>query len=333
MNSSGDRSAPPPPDATERARVPPIPLASWVAWATRLEVRSIEVEARFDRPIRARDPLNVVARGLLGERLRDLRCLTRAPSCAGCTEAADCDYGLVFDDALGVAEGGSDGSGAPRPFWLQGVPASTEVAAGSALRARLLAVGPAIRALPYLDVALRGAMERLGAAPGLAVMGVHLSASRIAVAAVPALRPGTTLRIATATPVALRGNWDAARAACPAAPWLALLLRGAVRRLDQLATTFGGSDERPFASFPPLDDIEVLSGGLSRWTGARISHKQQRRIPLEGLAGDVVVRGRGLAEATPLLAAAGLFGIGKLTSMGFGVLDVSTPDEETAPRR
>ena len=100
------------------AREPAIPLAEWVAWATRLEVRSIRVEARYDRAVCTQDPLNVVARGLLGERLRDLRCLTRAPSCDGCPEWSRCDYGLVFEDASGVSEGGSDGSGAPRPFWL-----------------------------------------------------------------------------------------------------------------------------------------------------------------------------------------------------------------------
>lgn len=297
---------------------PPWPLDRWLTWATAFQMSSLTVDAvhRQSRPRRFDSPVNTIVRGWLGQRLRDLRCLTRTPSCVGCPETARCDYALVFDPALNASETDRDAEEVP-PFWLQGLPAEHALAPDTTLSLRLHAAGAALLRLPYLDVALRDAMTRLGATLSAStVQSVDLGAATVGAA--PA-----AVRISARSPLLLRGDRSACAKLCPPAPWFALLVRSGVRRLDRLRRAFGEPGDRPFLAMPALEALEVvdsLGPSVARWRDERYSHRQDQMMPFNGLVGSAVVRGDCVAALAPLLRALTVTGVGKATTMGFGDL-------------
>ena len=302
-------------------------LAPWVAGAQALRLRSIEIDAQVTRPLQLGSPACAVLRGLLGERLRDLRCLTRAPSCEGCTERARCDYARVMEAGAAQRNGrtGAGEAGATPPLWLQGMSAGEELAAGERLTARLVFGGDAAPVLPYLDVALRDALGRLGLSPIVRGPGpLALSATRLGDPGWPESGAGAGARgwrIRTRTPLLLRA--DPARLAidCPASPFLALLLRAGVRRLALLREGLGAERALPRALFPDLRGVRRRSGAMQAWSGSRYSRRQGQRMPLEGISGEVELEGDALAEMAPLLAVLPLVSVGKMTALGFGWIE------------
>jgi hypothetical protein len=50
-----------------------LPLEEWLGQLGALELTALDVAVRFRAPVRLADPAGAVVRGLLGERLRDLR--------------------------------------------------------------------------------------------------------------------------------------------------------------------------------------------------------------------------------------------------------------------
>jgi hypothetical protein len=284
-----------------------LPLVDWLQPALDLPLIEISVDVVIRRRIQLSSPTCAVLRGLMGKRLRDLRCLTGAASCAGCPETTRCDYARIF-------EGES-----PHPFWFQGVPATQAIESGVKLTCRLYLASPAHASAPYLDVALRDA---LGALDAEAV----LSPSRwrhepLGELAAPELPEGP-LHLRTETPMCLRGDDAICRQLCPRVPWFALLVRAGVRRLDALVRTFapprGG--RLPRAELPDLSKIDLLRGALARWSSSRFSHRQHRRMPLHGLAGDAILHGEHLHALVPLLRILAVTGVGKATSLGLGVV-------------
>ncbi len=297
-----------------------VPLPIWLDQLAALRLSSVQVEATFPRALRLDAPACAVLRGLLGERLRDLRCLTRAPTCGGCTEIAGCDYAAVFGAPPGQA---SDGTGS-HPYWLQGISADREAPAGAKLRARLVVGASVASVLPYLDVALRDALARLGAGPILPRDArPRIEASRIGPLEFPAWTHGVrTWRIEARSPLILRGDTAACEQACPKVPSLALLGRAGVRRLDALLRASSTEGELPRVAFPDLRGVEVVEGELRPWTASRFSQRQGQRYPLSGLIGSLTVRGEGMSELGVLLQALAITSIGKATTMGFGALAV-----------
>jgi hypothetical protein len=296
------------------AGAPRWPLPRWIDWAVDFKVVSLSVDAVcLDPGDRRHDaPFNTVVRGLIGERLRDLRCLTRAATCAGCPETSRCDYAGVFDRRLPKTESDSEGDEVP-PFWLQGLPAGRTLARGAQLSIRLHVTGRAVGVLPYLDVACRDALVRVGMRPSASV--VHSTDLRTLMD-----EPTTnTLRITARSPLRLRGDMARSRRDCPAVPWFALLVRSGVRRLDRLRMAFGEPGARPFLEMPVLDDVEVVSGhgdSMRSWRDTR------KGVPLTGLMGSAVVAGEGVRRLVPLLRVLTITNVGKATTMGFGDLAI-----------
>ena len=314
MSASSSHNSSQPGDAA------PLPLHRWLGQLAALELTALDIAVHFRAPIRLADPACAVVRGLLGERLRDLRCLTRAPTCEGCADTTRCDYARIFTGEA-ASSALRTGARALHPYWLQGLPVARTIDAGTRLTARLTVTGPAASALPYLDVALRDALARIGALPRESAP--ELSASRTQRLALPLAEPvpGASLwRIEASTPLVLRGDPDACERACPRAPWLALLVRAGIRRLDALLGAFSPVAAPPRVEMPRLDDVEVVEGQLVRWRGSRFSQRQGQRFPLDGLTGNAVVRGPAMATAGTLLRVLEVTGVGKATSMGFGVL-------------
>jgi hypothetical protein len=295
----------------------PLPLPAWLDQLAALDLTALDVDATFLHPSVLRDPASAVARGLLGERLRSHCCLTRAPTCDACPETARCDYARIFAgdvDPLALP-GGARGL---HPYWLRGLPADSAIPAGARFTARLVVTAFAAPVLPYLDIALREALVRLG---GPSPAPPRLSSSRTAPVRLPLAVPAARLwRIEALTPLVLRGDTEACARACPAAPWLALIARVGVRRVDALLRAFSPAPPPPRVAFPRMDDVEVVSGGLSPRKISRYSRRQGRRFPLDGLVGSAVVRGEAMPALGALLAALSETGVGKATTMGFGVL-------------
>jgi len=131
-------------------------------------------------------------------------------------------------------------------------------------------------------------------------------------------------RIEARTPLVLRGDVARCERACPRAPWLALLVRAGIRRLDALLGAFTPRGVRPRVEMPRLEEVEVVEGRVASWRGSRFSRRQGRRFPLEGLRGSAVLRGAAMRDIGTLLRVLEVTGVGKATSMGFGAL-AATP--------
>src|SRR5882724_9600812 len=71
------------------------PLATWLEPALALPLIEIALDVTIRTSVSVNSPACAVVRGLIGQRLRDLRCLTGAPTCSGCPVAAACDYGRI----------------------------------------------------------------------------------------------------------------------------------------------------------------------------------------------------------------------------------------------
>ena len=295
------------------------PLSAWLARLGALPVTRVAVEARCVRGLDMADPICAVARGLAGERLRDLRCLTRTPTCEACLRAEACDYARIV--------GAEAMDGDVHPYWLQGLPASNVVRAGAVVDAAILVAGEMSARAPYLDVALRDALVRLGSEDdaGADVRWV-LGPSRVEpVRLVAAAEPGPVDRITIdiRTPLLLRGDFERARELCPSKPWFGLLVRAGIRRLDALlGMTAAG--ERPRVELPSVASVRHVAGEVVAWSSSRWSRRQDRRFPLEGWTGSITLAGDGLAEILPLLRVLEATGVGRKTTMGFGWIIVTT---------
>jgi len=292
-----------------------LPLGAWLEPALALPLIEIALDVTIRTPVIVSSPACAVVRGLIGQRLRDLRCLTGAPTCSGCPVAAACDYGRIF-------EGGS-----PHSFWIQGIPATTELDPGAQFAARLYLAAPAHTVAQYLDVTLRDALRALDPDAVLSASQVRsVTLGELMPAAPPPPEDGQ-LHLRTETPLWLRGDEELCRALCPRVPWLALLARAGIRRLDALVRAFAppAGGKLPRAELPDLVTVELIRGAFTPWSSSRFSHRQHQRMPLEGLQGDAVVHGPHLAALAPLLRALTVTSVGKSTSLGLGTLRVVTP--------
>jgi hypothetical protein len=154
--------------------------------------------------------------------------------------------------------------------------------------------------------------------------------------------PASEVWIRATTPLCLRGDEVASHRLCPQVPWLGLLVRAGVRRLDALVRSFalpeGG--RTPRAQLPDLSAVTAVRDTLAPWTSTRFSHRQDRRVPLTGVDGEAVLVGEALRPLAPLLGALTVSSVGKATSLGLGGLAVTpvrcshaTPQPVHADRR
>lgn len=290
----------------------PLPLDEWLRPALRLPLFELTLDVTLRSPVRVSSPICAVVRGLLGQRLRDLRCLTGAPRCDGCPRTADCDYARIFD------------SQDIHPFWFRGLPATDHAAPGTRCTVTLYLAAPAQPPAPYVDVALRDALRLLAPDAVLApTRWRRLDLGDL----LPAAPPPGSLRLRTATPWLLRGDEDAYRRRCPQVPWFSLLVGAGVRRIDALVRRFAAptEDRVSRAVLPELTDVALVAGRMSPWSSSRFSHRQRRRMPLRGLHGDVTLDGSQLAATVLLLRVLAVTGVGKSTSLGLGAFDLIDP--------
>ena len=291
-------------------------------WLTQLHINTkvVTVTAEVIDPVELSNPVCAVVRGLIGNRLRQLLCTGHTPCKSACDLPDTCGYAQIFEtDADTVA--GAHGADAVRPYWLAGLPVDTRLAPGECLTARLTLVGPAKIHAPYFHVALLDALKSLGRPQAVEVTESDATDGRIAAPSAPT----STVTVATRTPIVVkRGNaWNRCADECPAEPWVARLARLGVVRLRALESAYGGRADPIRLDWPSWHAIE-RTGSLERWRGSRFSHRQQQRMPTDGVRGHLTLTGPGAEELGRLFGSIAQVGIGKHTTMGFGSIEVGS---------
>lgn len=289
----------------------PLALADWLSALSAITVHELSLTVTIARATRFDQPVNVVARGLLGDAFRARRCLTAAPTCVGCDEASACDFDRVFERDEGMGQ---------RSFWLRGLTAARSLDAGSSLRVTLSALESERGALPDFMAALRHALERLGVHTEF--NSVALIARRSEALSLRRDEEARSIRVNAMTPLLLRGDEAAAGSLCPHAPGFAMLLRAGVRRLAGMLRANAPGDPVARVEWPALQGLRCTDDQMTRWRDARVSRAQGRRQPLEGLVGSAVLEGEGVSDLLPLLRVLERVGVGRKTSFGFGELRV-----------
>lgn len=289
-------------------------LASWMTRVREIPLREVTARVRMRAGFVSPEPPCAKLRGLLGEKLRALRCLTGAARCAGCASAQDCDFAQL----LGAPEAGVEGD-EPRPYWLRGIPAEP-MEPGAAHTARLVFVEDAVASPEALAVAWVDALERLGT-------NLHQRNTVTDLEAGPLRWPASerdavrALRIRCETPLVLRGDLARSRENCPGFPPLMLLASAGLRRVAMLLEAFEGAPlER--VRLPTARGILAREDRFRPWRAERVSRRQDRAIPIEAWHGSVELEGDELRSFAPLLQALSVLQVGKATSQGFGALTV-----------
>lgn len=283
------------------------PLSSWLAAGAHLHVTRFRVLVTPRRPGRLRNPVSAVVRGLLGERLRALQCVTRASVCDGCPETLHCGYHQLFERVHDAME--------TRAFWLQGIPFD-ELLDARPFEATLCTWGMSNPMLTALDLAFRDALVQVG--------DRNRPPNRITVTKVDTVGWGSVaspvqqVTLVARSPLALRGDREGAATLCPAEPSFGLLLRAGVRRIAALLRASGVQPAR--VAWPDLSKVHRVGAPWRWWSSSRYSHRHERRQPLEGYTGSLSLTGDGLQEVLPLLCALELTNVGRHTTYGLGEL-------------
>lgn len=297
-----------------------LPPGPWLESLGPLELWAIPFEALATRPLTLQDPLCSVLRGLLGDKLRELRCLTRAPTCQNCSEIAGCDFVSVFDAGL------HEHTLRTPPYWLQGVPIHQQVQAGQRIEGRLVVLGSVSSTLPYLEASLRDALRFLGRPsrqphPWSPAFSFRVKSPVRWVAPEGVSSPRWSIRVLT--PLVLRDGMAPCILECPQLPELVQLVRAGARRRLRLHRALQGNEQIPPVSLPDLREIQLHFGQFIPWSGSRFSQRQLQRMPMAGVLGEVEIEGEALRELSPLLSLLPLLSVGKQTTMGLGHLEAT----------
>lgn len=288
--------------------------------------------------------LGPTLRGGLGHVLRRMVCVTRLSDCAGCLLRFRCAYPVLFQPfaSPGAAAGGRYGR-MPVPFVLRvpfGRAWTPQHSPGEPLEFELVLVGRANLDLPYYVLALAD-LGRAGLGPARHRLRLEEVAAWTPEGFVPVYRSEDATLRTDAPCVSL--EWLLEQAAVPedgrltvrfASP-VRLDLRGdlvypvtfyhLVRALEQrfraLADCYGGPQPGPV----PLDEARQARTvrDRTRWLDLqRYSTRQRTEMKVGGAVGTVTYEGADFSRFARLLTFGEWLGVGKLTSMGLGRMEV-----------
>ncbi len=307
-------------------------------------MRTLEV-GRYRFRVAAVDPatlprfLGPVLRGGLGHVLRRMVCVTRLSTCDGCLLRFRCAYPILFQPyAPPERTHGGRYARMPVPFVLRVPFGERELGAGEPVEFEMVLVAEANLHLPYYLLALaelgrrglgrqrlRFRLEEVAAWTGSGFVPVYRQGDEslrantlplrleelVASAAVP---EPDRVTVRFLTPVRLDLNGDLVYPV-----EFPHLVRGIRERLRALAACYGACQ---VPDGPKADGV-VRAEDRTRWVEfARYSTRQKVRMRLGGAVGEVTYAGEDLRPFGPLLALGEWLGVGKLTSMGFGWMEV-----------
>lgn len=289
------------------------------------------LEYTVERALHLPEYAGSVLRGLFGRALRQVACITRAPTCEGCPLLRSCPYPAIFDTPP-PADARRVYTQVPHPYVIEPPPWGRRVyEAGEPFAFELVLLGPALAQLPLVLVAWQRALAaRIGPADGAArlerlwVAGEPTAiagadgAIRAHAQTLPPAPPAAPPVLEFTTPLRLTRNGHALGCAHIAAPDLLLAL---LRRVAALCEMQLG---RPLAV-----DFTALGAAARRieldkalhwrdWT--RRSARQQQAMTVGGALGRVTLLGSAvdLHAWWPLLHLGQWLHVGKLASFGLG---------------
>lgn len=271
-----------------------------------------------------------VWRSAFGYRLRQVACITGAPSCTGCAVLAHCTYGQLFEtpppQSLDPALRGY--RDVPHPFVLSPVHAGAELPAGTPLAVDLLLLPAAVPAISQLLVALRG----------LRIHRVDLSLDDVAVLP-PAVRDSSVggdplrhalearpaspeppvspdrVRIVIEHPLRLRRD---NRYLGPEEVDFGTFFTALMRRISMLRAACGRAPQEDHRALAEQARAVAVERSHLRWFDwHRYSSRQCRHIPMGGVTGTLTVSGE-IAPLWPWLWAGQWLHAGKGAVMGLG---------------
>jgi hypothetical protein len=258
-------------------------------------------------------------RSAIGARLRADACITGADNCAGCRVAARCDYARLYEPAPPERGVGRHFRQPPRPWVLAPTHGGSRLEAGDPISLDLVVTAGGFPAWP----ALRHALERLRLGPARLELIEAISRTP-APEGEPAPRELTghrpdipavpeDIRVLLESPLRLQRE---GRPLGPEELDAPAFLGALLRRLDALgapAPDGGGAVLMEHARTA----IELREPRLSWRQGERTSHRQGRRIPLDGITGEFRLSG----DLSPLwsrLWTGQWTHVGKVAVMGLG---------------
>ncbi len=283
--------------------------------------------------------LGPALRGGLGHTLRRMVCVTRLPDCDGCLLRFHCAYPTIFQPyALPDRSQGGRYARMPVPFVLRIPWGERAVEPGEVVDLGLVLLGEANQYLPYYLLAIRELGRRGIGRQRIRFRLSHVNASSTT-GPVTLYRDGEETVRTDITPLRLSDLIYAAsipdarvvtvRFVTPVRIDLGddlvypvdfgYLIRGIAERWRALEACYGNGS---ILEVPEADQV-VRAEDSTRWVEfCRYSTRQRTRMKLGGAVGQVTYQGPDMAAFSHLLAAGEWLGVGKLTSMGFGRLEV-----------
>ena len=304
------------------------------------ELRKIRY-ARFRLEMTAVDRLRLppykgaTFRGAFGHTFKRLVCVKRDLDCATCLICDQCVYYYVFETPF---SGEGDGRGyafAPHPFVIEPPEETREIyEPGDELRVGLVLVGRALDYLPYFIYAFEEMGHRgVGAERGKAALQRVMAGGRcIYQTGTGQLEPdypvcvgppdsgavGTRLRLRLHTPIRLK-----AEGRYTSRLDFSLLVRALLRRVSDLARFHCGAelnlDYRQWIERAAEVSAEATTLRWHDWE--RYSQRQERRMKLGGLVGEVEFAGEWV-PFLPLLRLGADLHVGKGTGFGLGRYEI-----------
>ena len=292
-------------------------------------------------PFRTPEYKGSLFRGGFGQFFRDLVCLTRAPSCAGCAHLETCPYSLVFETPVipGKFEVLRKYPHAPHPFVLTPpLDPRTSLPAGERLTLSLTLIGRGLDYLPHFIHVFdaMGASGRYGGAFRItsvasALAGhvtVYDGAKRRILADPPLWRsepepaPVNRIRLDFVTPLRIRtgGRYNAR-------PDFVAVTHALLRRIHLLAAIYGQGNGDAAWMHPLLaaaDRVVTDRADFSPYQWSRRSGREHRVVEMDGVVGTIEATGD-LTALAPYFQAGAWLHAGSGTSLGMGRYAVCVP--------
>lgn len=275
-------------------------------------------------------------RGGFGQYFRDLVCTTRMPTCSGCPHLTTCAYSLVFEtpvipDQFTVLKKYPN---APHPFvMVPPLDSRTDIPARTTLDLEVTLIGRGVGYLPHFIRVIEG----MG---GDGFYGGRFRIRKIVSALQPkeAVYDGVNRRILAAplvweaeeaptavrrlsieflTPLRLRteGRYNLR-------PDFVTITQALLRRIHLLSEVHGdgsavGDHTWTHELLRKADQAKTLGADFRRYSWARTSGRDGRRVQMDGAIGRLEAEGD-LSEIATFLRAGEWLGVGSGTSMGMG---------------
>jgi hypothetical protein len=307
---------------------------------------------RAEQPLRLPAYTGSAWHGVLGHALRGAVCVTGQRTCAGCLLTGTCAYAVLFESPPTDPALAARYRALPHPYVLETEPpaAPRELPVGAGFALGMTLIGSATAYLPHLVYALRGA-----GALGFGEARARFALSEVAqeqtlgaddwrvVYAGGALTPATTatpglppcpaqVHIRLLTPLRLKARKHYVRAdELTGADLIRALGQRAELLLRLYAPPGSPAEARWTDARAALAGVHIAARDLRWHDWTRCSNRQETRMQLGGLLGELTLAGPALAQAWPLLWIGQWLHAGKNTAFGLGRYRVAAAGAATAP--